>query len=61
MNDASFERRLRERLVQMEQTRAENILAGQLPIDQYQRLAGYVGALRDVANLCDEIRAELEK
>lgn len=59
--DTLFERELAKRLEEIKQGKTDSFTQTVLTQDQYHQQMGYFQCLRDIAEICDEIRSDLRK
>lgn len=59
--DSLFERELAKRLEEIRLSRTEAFTHNVLTQDEYHKQMGYFQCLRDIVELCDEIRGDMRK
>lgn len=61
MIDTDFQRRLFKKLAEVEESKAQLILAGTMDDTTYKRETSYIRALSDVRDWCEEIQNDINQ
>ncbi len=59
--DTLFERELAKRLAEVKQRKTDSFTQTVLTPEEYNRQMGYFQCLRDIEQLCEEIRSDMRK